>query len=230
MKLCAVVLAAGSGSRMKSTIPKQFMEIKGKPLIAHTLEKLESNRNIVGVVVVTNKEYVKYMGEIVKKYGYKKILNIVCGGITGIESTYFGIKSVNSEFDAVMIHDGNRPLIDDEIIDNAIKVYEIHGNAVSAIPTVELTYESTNGISSTKYINRDHIWKTHTPQIYNRDELLDIFEQARNEDHFLDYASTTEIFCSHNKQIYFSQGKTTNIKITYPEDYKLLIALLEAGV
>ena len=121
-------------------------------------------------------------------------------------------------------------MIDDEIIAKAIEIYEIHGNAVSAIPTVELTYESTNGISSTKYINRDHIWKTHTPQIYNRKELIEVYEIAKNESDFPKYASTTEIYCSHNKPIFFSQSKTTNIKITYPEDYNLLSALINLGM
>ena len=88
MKMCAVVLAAGSGTRMKSTIPKQFMTINGKPLIEYTLEKLSNNKHISGIIVVCNEDYINHMDEIIKKYQIKKIIDVIKGGNTGIESTY----------------------------------------------------------------------------------------------------------------------------------------------
>lgn len=228
MKIVAIVLAGGSGTRMKSTIPKQFLEIDSKPLIVYTLEKLEDSKHIHSIIVVCNSEYIDYLSTLVDKYQLHKIIKIVPGGESGIDSTYRGICAVPAVFDTVLIHDGNRPMIDNQIIDNAISVYQIHGNAVSAIPTVELTYESKDGISSLKYIDRDSIWKTHTPQLYKYNEVKEIYDRVFHNNPHPSYSSTTEMYCANGLRIYFSAGKTSNIKITYPEDLDIFLAMLKS--
>ncbi len=226
MKTCAVVLAAGSGTRMKSTIPKQFIEVHGKPILVYTLERLSESDKVDGIIIVGDVKYMPYITALVEQYHIPKVMDIVEGGKTGIESTYNGIKAVTDDYDSVIVQDGNRPVIDDEIIDHMVQVYEMHGNAVSAIPAVELIYKSQDGISSQDYVERRLIWKSHTPQMYDLKRLKRLYDAASKEDYFTGYLSTTEILTKHGHPIYFSEGKTSNIKITYREDLKVLEALL----
>ncbi|MBE6527978.1 MAG: 2-C-methyl-D-erythritol 4-phosphate cytidylyltransferase [Thermoplasmata archaeon] len=225
MKVAAVLLAGGTGSRIDSRVPKQFIDVLGKPLMIRTLEKLAASPMIEHICISCNHEYMSLMRDLIEKYGITKSIDIVPGGNTGLESTFIGIKNIPDEFEAIIIHDANRPLIDDDILNDCRRVYKKHGNAVSAIKAVELTYQSTDGASSNTYLDRDSVWKTHTPQMYNRAEALEAYEEAfKNGDP--GYASTTELYVAQGKTIFFSKSKSDNIKITYPEDLKLLEALL----
>lgn len=117
-KITAIVLAAGSGSRMKSKTKKQFMEIKGKLVIWYSLFEFEKSR-VDEIILVTGKEDIDYCKkEIVEKYNLKKIKNVVAGGSERYESVYNGLKEVTGNI--VLIHDGARPLINNEIIERSI--------------------------------------------------------------------------------------------------------------
>ncbi len=224
MEIAVILLAGGSGSRIHSNIPKQFIEVLGKPLIIHTLEALCNYSSVKYVCVVCNKQYLNYASELVNKYGISKVKKIVPGGKSGLESTYIGFKSLPEDYEVAMVHDANRPIIDSEILIDCENVYKKFGNAVSAVRSVDLTYESTDGISSNHYLNRDCVWKTHTPQLYNRKETLELYDEAfKNGDP--GYSSTTELYVKCGKTIFFSASKMNNIKITYPEDFELLTAL-----
>ena len=228
MGVALVLLAGGAGTRAKSPIPKQFVDVLGDPLIVHTLRKFVNHPAIDHVCIVCNPDYIDLMKNVCEKYGMGVVKQIVPGGKTGLESTYIGIRSIPEEYDCVMIHDANRPIIDDEIIDDCIDKYHLHGNAVAAIPSVDLTYRSDDGLSSDCYLNRDMVWKTHTPQAYNLDEARGAYDAAfSNGDP--GFASTTELYVSQGKRIYFSLSKSDNIKITFPEDFVLLKALILAG-
>lgn len=227
MKLMGIILAGGSGTRIKSEIPKQFLEVGGKPIIIHTLEKMEQCPEIDKYIVVCNKDYIGLMETLTSKYGFSKVEKIIEGGKSGVESTYIGIKSTPGEYDAVLIHDANRPIIDNEIIHNCVSTYEKYGNAVAAIKCVELTYYSENGISSDRYINRDYVWKTHTPQIFKLKEVRQAYDEAFTNGN-PGFMSTTELYDSIGKKIFFSESKSDNIKITFPEDIDLFDALLTA--
>ncbi|WP_400239108.1 2-C-methyl-D-erythritol 4-phosphate cytidylyltransferase [Methanomethylophilus alvi] len=226
MRVAAIILAGGRGTRIDPNFPKQFMEVSKKPIILHTIERIAECSYINLIIVVCIADYFDYLQQLVDTLDIDKDIKIVCGGSTGVESTRIGIFNVPSDYDAVVVHDGNRPMIDQEIMSDLYSVYVKHGNAVSSIPTVELTYESLDGYSSKKYVNRDTIWKTHTPQMYNLSEVKGVYSEVMNNLDYNDYSSTTEIYCKLGKSIFFSRGKTTNIKITFPEDLTIFESLL----
>ena len=127
-KVTAIVLAAGSGSRMQSQIKKQFMEIKGKPLIWYSLFAFEKYR-VEQIVLVTGKEDIAYCrNEIVEKYGFTKVTDIVAGGKERYESVYNGLEKAKGNI--VLIHDGARPLITEDIIERSVKGAAEHGACV----------------------------------------------------------------------------------------------------
>ena len=135
-KNIAVIFAGGSGKRMKANIPKQFLKVYGKEIIIHTLEKFEYNKNIDLIYIGCIEEYIDELKNLVKKYGITKVPvnGIVAGGTTGQETIYNILKHVASENPGesiCLIHDGVRPIIDDEVINNNIECVKKYNSAIS---------------------------------------------------------------------------------------------------
>lgn len=220
----AIVTAGGIGTRMKSQIPKQFIEIKGKPLIIYTLESISSNLQIEKICVVCHKDWISYMNDLLAKYNIKKIGWIVEGGETGIESIYNGVKCVKDDCDCILIHDGNRPLISNEIIDDAISVYKDNGNAIAAIPCVEVVFESDGHIAK-NYIDREKIRRTQTPHVISTKEFIVLYEKAKKEG-IKGIVATCDLLFLMGKPVYFSKGSVFNFKVTFPDDVKLFESII----
>ena len=127
----ALIFAGGVGKRMgNSGMPKQFLKLYGKEIIVYTLEIFENNENIDGIVISCLEEKIELLKELIVKYRFKKVKSIVPGGITGQESIYNGLKELEkyySKEDIVLIHDGVRPLINNETVDNNIKTVRQKG-------------------------------------------------------------------------------------------------------
>lgn len=131
----AIILAGGIGSRVGANIPKQFILIDDKPILAYTLEIFENNNNIDLIEIVCHKEWKKYLEQIVHKYGYKKVKWIANGGDTFQESVMNGVFNLNgkiSDNDIVSIHFGVSPFVSNEIIDDSIRVCKEKGNAIQS--------------------------------------------------------------------------------------------------
>ena len=138
--ISAIILAGGKGKRMNSSISKQFIEIKGKPIIYYTIKKFNENKKVDNIVVVLSQEEIEYFKEnILNKYKLK-VDKIVIGGAERQDSVYNGLKSLeNSGTDIVLIHDGARPFISDRIIDDGIKYVTIYGAcAPGVMPKISL--------------------------------------------------------------------------------------------
>ena len=137
----ALIFAGGVGKRMgNSGMPKQFLKLYGKEIIVYTLEIFENNENIDGIVISCLEEKIELLKELIVKYRFKKVKSIVPGGITGQESIYNGLKELEkyySKEDIVLIHDGVRPLINNETVDNNIKTVRQKGNAITTTPAIE---------------------------------------------------------------------------------------------
>ena len=229
-KITAIVLAAGSGSRMKSKTKKQFMEIKGKPVIWYSLFEFEKSR-VDEIILVTGKEDIDYCKkEIVEKYNLKKIKNVVAGGSERYESVYNGLKEVTGNI--VLIHDGARPLINNEIIERSIEG-TIKSDACVVGVQVKDTIKRAN---KEGYIidtpNRSELWITQTPQSFKTDlvkmaykKMKDELEKGNTTLNITDDAMVVEEFTTN--QVRFVQGDYKNIKVTTPEDIDIAELFIE---
>lgn len=229
----AVIFAGGVGSRMKSkkAKPKQFLEMHGKPIIIYTLEKFEKNDLIDAIVVSCIKDWIPYLNNLIQKYGLEKIKKIVEGGKNGQESIYNGLKAANEVSDGeksiVLIHDGVRPLIDSETINANIKSVEKYGSAITAVPVIE-TIMVVSEDNKIEYIpDRKKSRLARAPQSFWLDEILKVHERALSEG-MSDFIDSCTMMQHFGKKMYLVDGPEENIKITTPNDFYTMRALLDA--
>ena len=229
-KITAIVLAAGSGSRMKSKTKKQFMEIKGKPVIWYSLFEFEKSR-VDEIILVTGKEYIDYCKkEIVEKYNLKKIKNVVAGGSERYESVYNGLKEVTGNI--VLIHDGARPLINNEIIERSIEGTIKSDACVVGVPVKDTIKRANKEGYIIDTPNRSELWITQTPQSFKTDlvkmaykKMKEELEKGNTTLNITDDAMVVEEFTTN--QVRFVQGDYKNIKVTTPEDIDIAELFIE---
>ena len=223
--ISAIILAGGKGKRMGSAISKQFIDIKGKPIIYYTLKKFSENKKIDNIIVVLPEDEVKYFKEnILKKYELR-INKIVIGGKERQDSVYNALKSLkNSSTDIVLIHDGARPFISERIINEGIKFAEIYGAAAQGVmpkDTIKVKNEKNFSIDTP---NRANLVSIQTPQVFKFDEILECHEKIRyNGEKVTDDTMVVE---KYGYSVYLYDGEYTNIKVTTPEDLILAERLI----
>ncbi len=228
----AVIFAGGIGSRMKSKgTPKQFLEVHRKPILIYTLEKFESNENIDAIVIACVKNWIDYCQKIINKFDITKVKKIVPGGSNGQESIYNGLKAAEeiseNDDDIVLIHDGVRPLIDDELINNNIKCVKKYGSAITCVESKETVVLVDNENRIKTNTNRDMTKIARAPQSFYLSEILKVHNKAIKDGNTNVIDSCT-LMKMYNKQLYTVMGKSQNIKITTPDDYYIFKAILEA--
>ena len=229
-KITAIVLAAGSGSRLKSKTKKQFMEIKGKPVIWYSLFEFEKSR-VDEIILVTGKEDIDYCKkEIVEKYNLKKIKNVVAGGSERYESVYNGLKEVTGNI--VLIHDGARPLINNEIIERSIEGTIKSDACVVGVPVKDTIKRPNKEGYIIDTPNRSELWITQTPQSFKTDlvkmaykKMKEELEKGNTTLNITDDAMVVEEFTTN--QVRFVQGDYKNIKVTTPEDIDIAELFIE---
>lgn len=239
----AIVLAAGSGSRMKSAVAKQFMELGGKPLICHALQAVEDSGIIDDCILVTGAGDIEFMRtEIVEKYGFHKVDSIIAGGAERYLSVENAINLIADEGESmrvpnrdgyVFIHDGARPFLTEEILRRTYEaVQECHA-CVAAMPvkdTVKIV-DADGFAASTP--DRRMVWGVQTPQVFDTQLILNAYQSLRKHHAELeqrgiavtDDASVVELFT--DQKVKMVEGAYTNIKVTTPEDIKIAEVFLE---
>lgn len=227
--IVALLLAAGSSTRMGQDIPKQFMYVEEKPVIIHTMDAFQLHPNIDGIIVVTLPAWKEVLCAYAKQYNITKLKWIVAGGATGQESIYNGLQELKKHLnpdDVVIIHDGNRCFVSQTIISNSLAVYNAHGSAVAAIPCNEAVFKSNDkGYSSNISIPREQLYRTQTPHTYSLGKLLWAHDMAQKRG-IKDSVATCTLMQALGETIYFSKGSEDNLKITTVEDLLLFKALL----
>lgn len=228
----AVIFAGGVGKRMKTNgIPKQFLEVYGKPILIYTLEKFENNQNIDAIVVSCLEEKMDYCKKLVDKYEITKVRAIVKGGKTGQESIYNGLKAAEqiseTDKDIVLIHDGVRPLIDDEIIDNNIKCVKENGSAITCVECKETVVILDDNDNIKDVTDRSRSRLARAPQSFYLKDILAAHRKAL-EDGKTDVIDSCTLMRMYGKEVSIVIGKSENIKITTPDDYYMFKALLDA--
>lgn len=221
-----IIAAAGMSNRMGSKMNKQFLAVGGKPILAHTIEKFENSRLIDEIILVSKEEEIEYCRkEIMRKYKFNKVTNIIRGGQERQDSVYNGILALNEKSDIVLIHDGARPFVKNENIEDGIKGVIENGACVIGVPvkdTIKVVGDN-NVINHTP--PRASLWAAQTPQCFFKGLIIKGYEKAL-EDGYLgtDDSSLVERLGHGIKMI---MGSYENIKITTPEDLILAESLFK---
>ncbi|CEK31265.1 2-C-methyl-D-erythritol 4-phosphate cytidylyltransferase [[Clostridium] sordellii] len=211
-----IIVAAGTGSRMKKDINKQFIKLDNKEIIAYTIDKFYINDEIDDIVVVIKKDEEDYFKEnILGKYNFKNI-KIAYGGEERQDSVYNGIQKLDKNCEVVLVHDGARPFVTEEIINNSIQEAKKHNAVVVGVKvkdTIKVVGEEGNIVDTP---NRKYLWSVQTPQVFKYDIITKAYENAYNENYYgTDDAMLVEKIGYDVKMI---EGSYDNIKITTQED------------
>lgn len=217
-KNTAIVLAAGQGKRMNSKVQKQFLELGGKPLLYYSLKCFQDSGMIRDIILVTGAESVPFCKEeIVEKYGLTKVTKVIPGGKERYDSVYEGLLSCeNSDF--VLIHDGARPFITEEIIRRGIQGVEKTGACVIGMPSKDtVKIADTQGyVAETP--ERSSVWTIQTPQIFEYNLIREAHEKIRCRDMSAITDDAMVVERASGAKISLAEGSYKNLKITTPED------------
>lgn len=227
----AIILAGGSGTRMGSDTPKQFIDIYGKPLIIHTLEAFDINKDIDYIMVACKNEWESQLKIWIRKYGIGKVKWIVNGGDTRQKSVENCLNILRNEVldeDIVLIHDAARPLISQRIINNNIKGALEYSAVDTVIPSSDTIIKSTNGETIEDVPVRKELYLGQTPQSF---KFSTIYEAHRNakEKNIEDSTDDCQLVIKNNNNVYFIPGDKLNFKITTFEDLLQLKAIIKLG-
>lgn len=228
----AIVFAGGTGTRMNTkSKPKQFLEMHGKPVLIYTLENFQNHPLIDHIVLVCLESWIKYAADLLKKFGITKVSRIVPGGKTGQESIFHGIKAAEELYggdNIVLVHDGVRPLIDEDTITNCIKTTKEYGNAITVSPAIETIFLKNKDNNCVGQIfDRSHCEMAKAPQCFMLGEIYKAHQMARKEgkNNFIDSASLMQ---NYGTQLHTVEGPSENIKITTPADFYVFRAIMDA--
>ncbi len=241
MRCTAVVLAAGSGSRMHSDVPKQFMELGGRPLIWYALDVVERSAIIDDCILVTGADDISYMQkEIVEKYGFSKVDTVTAGGSERYESVARamtvleeGELKVSNRDGYVFIHDGARPFLTEKILEDTYAAVVAYGACVAAVPSKDTVKLADAEGYALQTPNRDSVWLVQTPQVFEVRMICEAYRrlmvqlpQLRQQGvQITDDAMVAETML--RRQVKLVPASYKNIKVTTPEDMRIAKALLE---
>lgn len=209
-----IIVAGGTGSRMQASVPKQFIEIKGKPVLIHTIEKFIDFDEYINIIVCVHKDYITDANFMLAEYFPDKNIRTVIGGEARFHSVKNGLACISNKNDIVGIHDAARPFVSVETIKRCFETAAIHGNAIPVAPVNESLRLVTNGIN--KAVSREDYKVVQTPQCFVVSKIKEAFEQKYSP-FFTDDATVLE---GMDERIYLVEGNSENIKITNPYDLK----------
>ncbi len=229
----AIVLAAGKGKRMNADRPKQYLLLDGKPILYYSLKTIEESF-IDRIILVTSADEIEYCRkEIVEKYGLQKVTSIVAGGKERYHSVWNGICQVE-DCDYLFIHDGARPFLTQDILDDAYRCVKEYDACVAAVP-VKDTIKQVDGSGRVTFTpRRSTLYQMQTPQTFRFSLIKDAYEGLIRQEEDLkkkgiaitDDAMAVETITSHDVRI--SEGAYTNMKITTPEDIWIAESLIKS--
>lgn len=227
-----VIFAGGVGTRMNTkALPKQFLEIYGKPIIIYTLEIFEYNKNIDGIIISCHKDWVDYLQQLIYKFRIEKVAGITIGGETGQESIYHGLlmaeKKYPGEDTIVLIHDGVRPLINNQVIDDNIESVKKYRSAITTCNAKETFTLVDEAGKVTQIPDRAVSRIAKAPQSFYLTDILEIHKKALAEG-VKDSIDSCTLMSRYGKPLATVDGPYENIKVTTQDDFFIFRALYEA--
>ncbi|MFT9412378.1 IspD/TarI family cytidylyltransferase [Liquorilactobacillus hordei] len=228
----AVIFAGGVGKRMNSKdLPKQFLKIHGKPIIIHTLEIFEESSEIDAIVVACVEEWMDYLRDLVRKYNLHKIKKVVKGGKSGQESIYNGLLAAkeinNAKGNIVIIHDGVRPLINLKTIRDNVNSVKKNGSAITVVKAKETLLIVDKNETIDTVPDRAHSRLARAPQSFYLDDILSMHKESIKNKKF-DFIDSCSMMKYYGKTLFLVEGPQENIKVTTPDDFYIMRAILDA--
>ena len=223
MRVVAIVPAAGSGKRLKSREKKPFVLLGGKPLIVYSLKVLESSKYIDGIIIATEPDSIPRLKSIARRYGFKKVIDVVSGGHTRAESVRNCFKAISKPCDIVLIHDGARPFPDLKTIRDSVLCAKKVGACVTALPATDTIKLADKSLFIRKTLDRRYLWMAQTPQAFRYDILKIALSRIKSNMNITDDSCILERL---GKKVKILEGSAKNIKITTIEDLRIAKGLL----
>lgn len=226
MKKIALIFAGGTGQRMGANVPKQFLKVHGKEIIVHTLELFEFNDDIDEIYVACIDSWIDKLNELVNKYTITKVKRIFQGGFTGQDTIYIGLNEIKKDYEnaIVLIHDGVRPLVNQETIIKCIDCIQKNGNAITVSECYETPIISNNGNIVEELLPRKTVYTAQAPQCFYLDDILKIHNKERETNpNYEGIVDSCGLMFKHNVKCNMVVGNRGNIKVTTPSDYCTLL-------
>lgn len=227
----AIVFAGGSGVRMGSGIPKQFLTINGKPIIIYTLQLFQYHGRIDKIYLSVLDTYIPYMQELIEEYRLKKVVKVIPGGATAQDSIYHALKaaeSENPEDSIVLIHDGVRPFVSYEVISNNIESVEKYGNGITCTPCYETILISKDQTEVGQVPYRKETFAAQAPQSFYLKDIIAVHDAVRKSDGgYENMVDACTMIRSQGMKAHMVMGNRGNIKVTTPEDVYIFRSLLQ---
>ena len=212
-------------------IPKQFLEINGKPILIHTLELFQEHDEIDKIYVSVLEEYIKKAEKLIRKYNIDKVVKVIPGGATAQDSIYLGLKAVESENPSdsiVLLHDGVRPFVSDETISKNIESVKEKGNAITCTACYETILLSHEGNKVDQVPYRKETFAAQAPQSFRLGDIIAAHDEIRKVNPtYEDMVDACTIMTTLGKDVHMIPGNRGNIKVTTPEDVYMFRALIQ---
>ena len=227
MKCTAIILAAGQGKRMQSKIQKQFLEIGGKPVLYYSLRCFQESPLIQDIILVTGEGSISYCKEeIVQKYGFTKVSAVIPGGKERYDSVYAGLCECR-DCEYVLIHDGARPFVTEEILKRGLQKVKETGACVIGMPSKDTVKLSDEEGYVKETPNRKCVWTIQTPQIFSYSLIREAHDSIRQKDMSKITDDAMVVEQETGAKVALAEGSYQNIKITTPEDLDIAEAFLK---
>lgn len=227
----AIIFAGGSGVRMGAGVPKQFLEINGKPVIIHTLQLFQHHDMIDKIYISVLEDYISYMEELVEDFHIRKTAAVLAGGETAQDSIYNALKRAEAENPAdsvVLLHDGVRPFVSYDVIAGNIRSVHEKGNGITCTSCYETILLSKNGVEVDSVPYRKETFAAQAPQSFYLKEIIAAHDVVRaRPERYENMVDACTILRSLGMEVHMVPGNRGNIKVTTPEDVYMFRALLQ---
>ena len=215
----AAVLAGGSGLRMGGNLPKQFLEVAGRPIIVRSIQAFIESGSVDKIFVAVSADFSDYTSELIAKYLGDAAVTVVAGGKNRNETLLNVLHSIDdiSDDDIILTHDAVRPFIDKRIIDENISAAREYGACNTVVPAVDTILRSSDGKFIESVPVRSEIFHAQTPQSFGVKKLLSLYENL-SDDEMEKFTDSCSVFLAAGERVFLVTGDRNNIKLTYPED------------
>ena len=224
-KVCALIPAAGKGSRMERSVKKPYLKLAQKPILAHTIQRFEENTAVDAIfVIVDQDDFSECHTTVLRPYPFTKVQEFVEGGETRQMSVYNGVRALSADVDFVIVHDGVRPFVTDDIIFACLTAADEYGAAVAAVPVKDTIKVANQDNLIVETPAREQLWAVQTPQVFRKSLLEEAHQAAQT--HKLTATDDASLVEQLGFPVKLVMGSYANLKITTPIDLQVAEVLI----